>query len=230
MRNYWIWTAVLIAGALALISILNRVSPNAMEDSFAYANVIYLLMVLAFIGSGFFASQKMRLGAAVKQALAWVGIFAVLIVGYTYREDFNAIFGRVSGEVAPMIATRQGDGTIALHRDQSGHFAVTARVNNASVGFMVDTGASDVALTYRDAERAGLEPWNLEYTTPYRTANGQAWGARVRIQSITIGDITIHDVQGSVMKDGMDVSLLGMSFLDRLSSYEVRGNKMTMRQ
>lgn len=230
MRNYWIWTAVLIAGALALISVLNRVSPNAMEDNFSYARVIYLLMVLAFIGSGFFASQRMRLGAAVKQALAWVGIFAVLLVGYTYRDDLGTIFGRVSGEVAPMVATRQGDGTIALHRGQSGHFAVTAQVNSAPVGFMVDTGASDVALTYRDAERAGLEPWNLEFTTPYRTANGQAWGARVRIQSISIGNITVHDVQGSVMQDGMDVSLLGMSFLDRLSSYEVRGNKMTLRR
>lgn len=94
----------------------------------------------------------------------------------------------------------------------------------------MDTGASDVSLTYRDAERAGLEPWNLDFNKPYRTANGTAFGARVQIQSITVGDIRIHNVEGSVMKDGLDISLLGMSYLDRLSSYEVRGNKMTLRR
>lgn len=230
MRNYRLATVILIAAVLLLISMLNRMAPNAMEDNFSFANVIYLLMVLAFIGSGFFASQQLNLSSTIKQALAWVAIFTMVIIGYTYREEVRTVFGRVSGEVAPLRASRGQDGSIALHRDQSGHFAVTARVNDAHIQFMVDTGASDVALTYRDAERAGLEPWNLEFNVPYRTANGRTFGARVQIQSITIGDITIHNVRGSVMKDGMDISLLGMSYLDRLSSYEVRGNKMTLRQ
>lgn len=230
MRNYWLWTAVLIAAVLALVSMLSRGSPNVLEDNFSLARVIYLLMVLAFIGSGFFATQQMRLAAAIKQAVAWFAIFAILVVGYTYRDDFNTIFERVSGEVAPARAVSTADGNIVLHRRDNGHFAVNANVNSSRVQFLVDTGASDVALTYRDAERAGLEPWNLQFNTPYRTANGTAYGARVQIQSITVGDIKIYNVEGSVMKDGMDVSLLGMSFLDRLSSYEVRGNKMTMRR
>lgn len=230
MRNYWLWTAVLIAAVLALVSMLSRGSPNVLEENFSLARVIYLLMVLAFIGSGFFATQNMRLAAAIKQAAAWFAIFAVLVVGYTYREDFNTIFERVSGEVAPSRAVSTADGNIVLHRQDNGHFAVNAAVNSFRVQFLVDTGASDVALTYRDAERAGLEPWNLNFNIPYRTANGTAYGARVQIQSITVGDIKIYNVEGSVMKDGMDVSLLGMSFLDRLSSYEVRGNKMTMRR
>lgn len=230
MRNYWLWTSVLIAAVLALVASLNRASPGAMEDSFSIANVIYLLMLLAFIGSGYFATQRMRLGVAIKQALAWLAIFAVLLIAYSYREDFGAIYQRVSGEVAPSIATSSGDGAIALHRDHSGHFAVVAKVNNARIQFMVDTGASDVALTWADAERAGLEPWDLNFRYPYRTANGTAFGAKVQIQSITIGDITLYNVKGSVMKDGLDISLLGMSYLDRLSSYEVRSNKMTLRR
>lgn len=230
MRNYWLWTAVLIAAVLVIISMLTRVSPNAMDDNFSFARVIYLLMVLAFIGSGFFASQRMNLGSTIKMAAAWVAVFATLLVGYTYREDFRSIFRRVSGEIAPMSATRQGDGTMALHRSQNGQFLVVAKVNEAHLQFMVDTGASDVALSYQAAERAGLEPWNLTFNTPYNTANGLTYGARVRIQSITIGDITVHDVEGSVMKEGMEFSLLGMSFLNRLSSYEVRGNKMTLRR
>ncbi len=230
MRNYWLWTAVLIAAVLALVSMLSRGSPNVLEDNFSVARVIYLLMLLAFIGSGFFATRQMRLAVAIKQAAAWFAIFAVLVVGYTYRDDFNTIFERVSGEIAPSRAVSTADGNIVLHRRDNGHFAVNAAVNSSRVQFLVDTGASDVALTYRDAERAGLEPWNLDYNIPYRTANGTAYGARVQIQSITVGDIKIYNVEGSVMKDGMDVSLLGMSFLDRLSSYEVRGNKMTMRQ
>lgn len=114
MRNYWLWTAVLIAAVLALVSILNRASPNALEDNFSVARVIYLLMILAFIGSGFFATQQMRLATAIKQAAAWFAIFAVLVVGYTYRDDFNTIFGQVRGEVAPTIPVAEGNGTIAF--------------------------------------------------------------------------------------------------------------------
>lgn len=230
MRNYWLWTTVLIAAVLALVSMLSRGAPNVLDDSFSVAHVIYLLMLLALIGSGFFATQRMHIADAIKQAVAWFAIFAVLVVGYAYRDDFSSIFRRVSGEVAPSRAVSTPDGNIVLYRGGSGHFAVDAQVNSSRVQFLVDTGASDVSLTYRDAERAGLEPWNLDFKTPYRTANGIAYGARVQIQSITVGDIKIYNVQGSVMKDGMDISLLGMSYLDRLSSYEVRGNKMTMRQ
>jgi aspartyl protease family protein len=230
MRNTWLVTTIVLLAVLALAMLLKGAFPSALDGQFNLAHLIYLFALLAFIGSSFFASQRMNLSLALKQALAWVAIFAVVIVGYTYKNDFALIGDRVSGELVPSRPTQASAGAVLLHRQANGHFGVDAKVNGARISFMVDTGASDVALTYKDAERAGLEPWNLNFDRPYQTANGVTYGARVDIQSIAIGDITLYNIRGSVMRQGMDESLLGLSYLNRLGSYNVSGNKMTLRR
>ena len=103
-----------------------------------------------------------------------------------------------------------------------------ALVNGHVVHFLIDTGASDVSLTMDDARRLGFDPAKLSFTTQYQTANGITLGARVTIDEIKVGDITVRNVAGSVMQDNAGASLLGMSFLNALGSYEFRGDRLVL--
>jgi aspartyl protease family protein len=111
-----------------------------------------------------------------------------------------------------------------------GHFVVTAEVNGAPVNFLIDTGASDIVLSPADAERIGYDPARLSFTQRYYTANGVGRGAPVRLDSIAVGSITFDRMPASVNEAPMGESLLGMSFLRELSSYEVRGDTMILRR
>ena len=97
-------------------------------------------------------------------------------------------------------------------------------------GLLVDTGASDVTLTPRDARRLGFHLDRLTYDRTYRTANGIVKGARVRLHSLKVGHIVVPDVRASVNSADMNLSLLGMSFISRLSRFEVADGTLTLRQ
>ena len=112
-----------------------------------------------------------------------------------------------------------------------GHYWARTLVNRkASVDFMVDTGASTVALTQDDAQKMGLRPRDLTYDIEIRTAGGITYGADVVIDSIRIGEVEVRDVRGVVMQDVLTQSLLGMSFLRELYSYEFRSDRLIIRQ
>jgi len=112
-----------------------------------------------------------------------------------------------------------------------GHYWARTLVNNkASVEFMVDTGASVVALTFEDARRMGLNPSNLDYKWKISTAGGETMGASVTIDSIRINQVHIRDVQAMVLRADLEQSLLGMSYLNKLYSYEFRGERLIIRQ
>ncbi len=112
-----------------------------------------------------------------------------------------------------------------------GHYWTRALVNKKStVEFMVDTGASVVALTYKDAQKMGLRPDKLDYRWEIRTAGGVTMGASVKIDSIQINQVHVKNVDAMVLKTDLDQSLLGMSFLKELYSYEFRGDRMLIQQ
>ncbi|MBR9833716.1 MAG: TIGR02281 family clan AA aspartic protease [Alphaproteobacteria bacterium] len=118
---------------------------------------------------------------------------------------------------------------LALRPD--GHYWARMLVNDkASVEFMVDTGASVVALTYRDAQKMGLNPGELDYEWEIRTAGGTTMGASVTIDSMRLNQVHIRNVEAMVLRANLDQSLLGMSFLRKLHSYEFRGERLIIRQ
>jgi len=117
-----------------------------------------------------------------------------------------------------------------LKLKDDGHYWANANVDGTHVEFMVDTGASTVALTYRDAQRMGLRPEGLDYTWTIRTAGGEVKGASVRIDAIQIGSVEVSNVEAMILRDGLDQSLLGMSFLSQLDSYEFRRGNLILRQ
>jgi aspartyl protease family protein len=124
----------------------------------------------------------------------------------------------------------ENNGDVTLRAGNSGHFETPAEINGRSVDVMVDTGATMVAMTYEDAERAGIFPRPSEFTASASTANGIAKFAPVNIGSITIGNITVRNVQGAVSERGkLKTTLLGMTFLSRLN-VEMRKNVLVLRQ
>jgi clan AA aspartic protease (TIGR02281 family) len=111
----------------------------------------------------------------------------------------------------------------------SGHYVIEATVNGAPVTFLVDTGASEIVLTLDDARRIGLEPQTLAFTERFSTANGEVRAAPVVLREIRVGQFRLFDVSASVNEGPLDVSLLGMSFLERLGSYEVERRRLILR-
>jgi len=128
-------------------------------------------------------------------------------------------------------ATRAQPGTVTLPAGDYGHFRAEADINGRDVDVMVDTGASLVALTYEDARRAGIVVKPSDFTHTAQTANGIARVAPVTIPRISIGDITVRNVAGVVSERGAsERTLLGMSFLGRLSRVEMRGSTLLLQE
>ena len=123
-----------------------------------------------------------------------------------------------------------GDGyELVVTNRRGGHFLVDAVVNGVAIEFLVDTGASTVILTPADARRLGFEPAYLEFTERFQTANGVIEGAPVTLQEVRIGELELDDVASTVVRSQISKSLLGMTFLSRLDSYEVVENRLILR-
>ncbi|MBI2720349.1 MAG: TIGR02281 family clan AA aspartic protease [Rhizobiales bacterium] len=117
-----------------------------------------------------------------------------------------------------------------LKANAGGHFITKAAINGNDITVLVDTGATTVALSYEDADQAGLRPSSLDFNVPVATANGMAKAAKVKIDRIEIDGIKVDDVDGLVLPEGaLRGTLLGMSFLSRLRSFRVEAGVLYLR-
>jgi len=114
-------------------------------------------------------------------------------------------------------------------RARDGHFYVDADVNGTRIRFLVDTGATFVSLSPEDARSAGLRLFDSDYTAHSVTANGVTRVAPVTLRQVEVEQLQLFDVRAVVLERPMPVSLLGMSFLSRLQSYETRDNELVLR-
>lgn len=112
---------------------------------------------------------------------------------------------------------------------RDGQYWAEARVNSGYVRFLVDTGASAVALTLEDARKAGLRERDMVFNVPVATAGGTNYAARVQIDSISVGGITLRDINSLVIKDGLNTSLLGMTYLGQLQKVEATPSALILR-
>ena len=128
-----------------------------------------------------------------------------------------------SSPIAPSIG-----GWTTLERGANGHFFADAQVNGATVHFLVDTGASGVALTADDARRAGLQFSSQEFTPVGSGASGEVRGKLVSLDHVSLGGRSVDNVSGVILEGG-EMSLLGQSFLSQMGTIEISGDRMTIR-
>ncbi len=216
-------------GVVGLIVWLTRRYPDALDSRDSMVDFVRLGGILALVCSGVLASGRLRLGKAVRDIAIWACIALALLVGYSFRHELTALGLRVAGEVAPARAIENEAGALTFRRGRDGHFQIEVDVEGVPIRFLVETGATDIVLAPRDAERLGFDLDALSFTQRYQTANGIGWGAPVTLRTLGVGATRFRNVRASVNGAAMDRSLLGMAVLDRFSSYEVRGDRLTLR-
>ena len=143
-----------------------------------------------------------------------------------------AFANTVSANAASLeTVTPTGVRSISLPRDARGHFQTEGRIDGQRIGFMVDTGASVVALNETTAARFGLRPSRGDYNATVRTANGTIKAARTRLAMVDIGGLVVRDVEAMVLPDeALSENLLGLSFLSKLKRFEYANGRMILEQ
>ena len=229
MRQRLLW--FLLAGlAIALLILIARhdegsIGPLSSGD---FASLAYKIALLIFVGAIALAMFRERLTQALIAAALWVGLALILIVGYSYRFELRDVGERVLAELVPGHVITHGR-SVEVARAFNGDFDVTAQVNGTRIVMALDTGASSVVLTLDDARAAGLPIEVLSYTANIDTANGRTRAAPVTLDRIAIGGLVERSVAALVAQPGqLKTSLLGMSFLNRLQSWEVRGDRLLL--
>ncbi len=223
-----VYTLVATA-VVGLVLFLISEFPDALESAWSAPRLTYLALLLVVIGGSAFFGYRMRAGEMLRYALVWTAIGALAILAYSFRSEFENAGDRIYGELRPDSALVTGDGNVTIWRGFNRHFNVTADVDGAAIRLLVDTGASMVALTARDAQALGIDLNRLRFGIPVDTASGIAHAAPIRLASMSVGNIRVRNVEAVVIRDGLRQSLLGLSFLDRLSGYEVTQNTMILK-
>ena len=182
-----------------------------------------------------------RRSGVIREALLWLlaGIIGFLIVFYFDQltakiKEFQKITSSMDMKHhvrSPEVKKNTWENIIAIHANREGHFLTHAKINNEDTLLMVDTGATIVALSYETAENLGITVHDSDFNKAARTANGVSRVAHVDLDEITIGEITVKNIKAIVVEPGkLDVNLLGMNFLSKLSRFEFRGKKLILVQ
>lgn len=185
-----------------------------------YASLTYLVLLLCAIVFWFAVANRDTLNKLAQQALIWALIFVAAIAVVGLWDDIRNV-------VTPHQTTN-ANGQIELPRARDGHYYVTAKVNNAEIRFVVDTGATGIVLTKEDAALAGIDIENLAFIGQASTANGMVSTAPIRIDEFAIGPIRDTRLRAWVNKGEMEMSLLGMSYLQRYSKIEITGGALIL--
>ena len=151
-------------------------------------------------------------------------------VGATKPEP-SAVAMKAASPAAEAAPATYSSRSVVIAPDRHGHFRVEARIDGRRLGFMVDTGASVIALTARDAARLGVRPMRSEFTATVKTANGAVQAAPASLNSVEVDGITVRDVRALVLPDeALSENLLGLSFLSRLRRFEYARGKLVLEQ
>ncbi len=178
----------------------------------------------------------------LRESILWIAVAVLSFSGVYYFDDLRAFAGKtiaavvsktviVADEVAtkPRKSQPKYERSVTLTAGRNGHFFARAYINGQPIAVMVDTGATKIALTYKDAESLGLRPNSLDFTMTSRTANGTARMAPIELDSVRIGDVEVSDLRGSIAQEGkLHITLLGMEFIRKLERFEMRGRELML--
>jgi aspartyl protease family protein len=216
-----------IVVVLGLVALFQVFPPSFIREGDEVAFVQYGLIGTVLLMS--LAGSRRSLAGMAGQLAAWAAIVLVIVALYGYRYELRDIGERVMAELVPTRGGELQGGAMVFTRSADRQFWIDATANGIQVRFLVDTGASTVVLNRSDAARLGFRPGSLAYSQDFQTANGRTRGAPVTLKELRIGTIRFADVAASVNEGELDHSLLGMRLLERLSSLEIRKDKLIIR-
>ena len=232
------WVALLLL-VIAGVALLMRADVGSIAgyDPSDFALVVSGFALLIFIAASVAGSYRGRAGQAMRDMLAWSLLGAALFAGYSYRERIVSFGHQVLGDLLPADSLLRSDNqvdqerSVRIRKRPDGHFMVHTEANGVLMQMLVDTGASTVVLRPEDGRLLGFEVDQLRYVVPVQTANGTTYAASVRLNTLSVGKIKMNNVEALVAKRGtLRENLLGMSFLNRLNSYEFSGEYLTLRK
>ncbi len=223
----WLWPLLIVA-IVGLVFALAKAFPGAVSTTDGWSRVVYSAGLLILLTAGAARIQRHAIRKHLRDIAIWLAIVAVLALGYAYRDVFADTRQRLQLAFGGGVPVATGERELVVPRDESGHFLVVGKVNGQTVRFLVDTGATDTVLSPADARRLGLDTDAFDYGYRSETANGVGYAAATTVDRLEVGPITADNFRLMVNKAPMSASLLGMSFLGGLESYQVRGDRLTM--
>ncbi|MFC5585868.1 TIGR02281 family clan AA aspartic protease [Nitratireductor kimnyeongensis] len=232
MRLFWLLMSALGGGLILLIANHDSGRVFGLENS-AFAATLYLglwaaVLIVGFLGSG------LRIGDVARTLAFWVFLLLALVAAYQYRYELQDFASRVTAGLMPgspmTTVSKNGQIHVIVERSSSGQFEVIADVNGTRLRMLIDTGASSMVLSDEDARAAGFEPERLRFVVPVATANGTTVVARARADTVNVGAISRNDIPIYMAQAGrLDQSLLGMSFINTLNGFDLRGDRIVLR-
>ena len=190
-------------------------------DSSEFPRVIYLVILLVAVVGWLLAENRNSFGKNIRAIMVWGMIFLGVMAGY-------GLWGDIRDDIAPRQSVLEDGAGITVPRADDGHFHLTLELNGVPVEFLVDTGATDIVLTRRDATRVGLDPDDLMFIGRARTANGTVETAYTTVDTVALGPFRFDGVGVAVNGGEMQGSLLGMSFLSRFGRLEIADNRLLL--
>lgn len=188
-----------------------------------FARLIYLSVLVVAILGAVLISRRGAYGKMFRQAGVWLLIFMGLVAIVASWQDI-----RQSGQTTSFQQSQ--DGAIIIPKEIDGHFHLTLTINDRPIDFLVDTGASDIVLTRKDAARVGFDPNRLDYWGMANTANGTVRLATIRLETVRLGEFIDKNIRASVNKAPMEKSLLGMRYLSKFSAIEISNDQMILKR
>lgn len=193
-------------------------------DSNEWANVIYGLIILSVLINGFVFRRTLAKSKILKYLAVWFAVIFTGVVGYSFKDDIKYGLARL----VPYKPIKRGDNKLEIRKSSDDHFYIELKINEVSVLFLVDTGATDTVLTLKDAKKIGVDIQSLVFNKAYSTAGGTTYGASIKLDKVMVTDIEFKEVWVSVNKTKMKTSLLGMNFLERFKGYLIVDDRLIL--
>ena len=227
-----VFILTLIGVALAVLIFNHETGFSFGLPSADLASLVYLGLIGAVVGAGVVGAHR-NIGEMVRNLLIWVVMILGLATGWLYQDQAKEMVLRVAGGLAPgrpVTVSDENGQAVLIRKSLNGHFQAAGEVNGQPVDFLIDTGATSIALSHDDALHIGFTDAELSYTLIINTANGQARAAPVRLDTVTVGSVVRHGLRAMVAEPGrLDQSLLGMNFISSLTAFEMRRDEVILR-
>ena len=227
-----VFILALIGAALAVLIINHETGFSFGLPNTDMASLVYLGLIAAVVGAGVIGAHR-NIREMIKNLLIWIVMFLGLATGWLYQDQARDMVLRVAGGLAPgrpVTVSDENGQAVLIRKSMNGHFEAAGAVNGEPVSFLIDTGATSIALSHQDAVRIGFTDEDLDYSLVINTANGRARAAAVRLDSVTVGSVTRNGLRAMVAEpERLDQSLLGMNFISSLTSFEMRRDEVIIR-